>query len=187
MKKQIELAKSHGIYGFGIYYYWFSGKTLLEKPLLILLKNKDIDFNFLLIWANENWTKKWDGKDKDILIKQEYRKDDPENFIKDIKKYLIDRRYIKINQKPIIGIYEPNKIPKLKETILIWRNKTKELKIGEIYIIVTLNQYSIEEFQKMGLFDAAYQFSPRDSLTSLNRLKSEPYYLYKKKRLCYFS
>ena len=63
MKKQIELAKNHGIYGFGIYYYWFSGKTLLEKPLLILLNNKDIDFNFLLIWANENWTKKWDGKD----------------------------------------------------------------------------------------------------------------------------
>ena len=178
MKKQIELAKSHGIYGFGIYYYWFSGKTLLEKPLLILLNNKDIDFNFLLIWANENWTKKWDGKDKYVLIKQEYKKDDPENFIKDIKKYLIDRRYIKINQKPIIGIYEPKKIPKLKETILIWRKKAKELGIGEIYIIVTLNHYSIEEFQKMNLFNATYQFSPRDSLTSLNHIKSEPYYLY---------
>ena len=68
MKKQIELAKNHGIYGFGFYYYWFSGKTLLEKPLLLLLNNKDIDFNFLLIWANENWTKKWDGKDKYVLI-----------------------------------------------------------------------------------------------------------------------
>ena len=178
IKKQIKLAKSHGIYGFGIYYYWFSGKTLLEKPLLIILNNKDIDFNYLLIWANENWTKKWDGKDKYVLIKQEYKKNDPENFIKDIKKYLIDKRYIKINQKPIIGIYEPKKIPKLKETILIWRNKAKELRIGEIYIIVTLNQYSIEEFHKMDLFNGTYQFSPRDSLTSSNHIKSEPYYLY---------
>jgi len=89
IKKQVELAKSHGIYGFGIYYYWFSGKRLLEKPLDIYLNNKDIKFPFLLIWANENWTKRWDGKDKEILIKQEYKKEDPENFIKDIKKYLI--------------------------------------------------------------------------------------------------
>ena len=178
MKKQIELAKSHGIYGFGIYYYWFSGKTLLEKPLTILLNNKEIDFNYFLIWANENWTKKWDGRDKYVLIKQEYKKDDPENFIKDIKKYLIDKRYIRINQKPILGIYEPTKIPKIKETILIWRQKAKEFGIEDIYIIVTLNQYSVEEFEKMNLFNATYQFSPRDSLYSSNHLKSDPYFLY---------
>jgi hypothetical protein len=82
LKKQINLAKSHGIYGFGIYYYWFSGKILLEKPLIILLNEKDIDFYFLLIWANENWTKKWDGKDEEVLIKQDYKENDPENFIK---------------------------------------------------------------------------------------------------------
>ena len=81
--KQVKLAKSHGVYGFGIYYYWFSGKQLLERPLnLFLLSN--IDFHFLLIWANENWTKKWDGKNEDILVKQEYNKDDPINYIKDI-------------------------------------------------------------------------------------------------------
>ena len=62
IKKQIDLAKSHGIYGFGFYYYWFSGKTLLEKPLIIYLNNKDLKFPFLLIWANENWTKKWDKR-----------------------------------------------------------------------------------------------------------------------------
>ena len=117
-------------------------------------------------------------KDKYILIKQEYKKDDPENFIKDIKKYLIDKRYIRINQKPILGIYEPTKIPKIKETILIWRQKAKEFGIEDIYIIVTLNQYKIEEFEKMNLFNATYQFSPRDSLYSSNHLKSDPYFLY---------
>ena len=89
LKKQIKLAKSHGIFGFGIYYYWFSGRILLDKPLNILLNNKDIDFPFLLIWANENWTKRWDGKEQDILIQQDYLESDPEKFIKDIKKYLI--------------------------------------------------------------------------------------------------
>ena len=181
IKEQIKLAKSHGIYGFGIYYYWFSGKTLLEKPISIILTNKDIDFKFFLIWANENWTRKWDGNDKYILIKQEYKKEDPEKFIKDIKKYCIDKRYIKINGKSIIGIYEANKIPNLNETIFIWRNKAKEYEIGEIYILVTLNNYTVEYFQNMKLFNAAYQFSPRDSMIESNRIKSKSksiYYLY---------
>lgn len=63
----------------------------------------------LLIWANENWTRRWNGLNKKILIKQEYNDNDPKNFIIDIKKYLIDKRYIKINKKPIIGLYEPKK------------------------------------------------------------------------------
>ena len=110
IKKQVKLAKSHGIYGFGIYYYWFSGKRLLELPLNILLNNKDIIIKFFLIWANENWTKRWDGKDDEILIKQDYKEIDSENFIKDIMIYLKDDRYIRINEKIIIGIYEPMKI-----------------------------------------------------------------------------
>ena len=66
--KQVELAKAHGIYGFGIYYYWFSGKRLLEKPLDLFLNNKEIEFKFLLIWANEDWTRRWNGYEGKILI-----------------------------------------------------------------------------------------------------------------------
>jgi lipopolysaccharide biosynthesis protein len=179
LKKQINLAKSHGIYGFGIYYYWFSGKILLEKPLIILLNEKDIDFYFLLIWANENWTKKWDGKDEEVLIKQDYKENDPENFIKDIKKYIIDKRYIRINGKPIIGIYEPRKIPNINRTIFTWREKSKEYGIGEIYIIVCLNDGNFEEYEKIKLFNAVYQFSPRDSMTFDTLIKSKTnYYAY---------
>ena len=179
LKKQINLAKSHGIYGFGIYYYWFSGKTLLEKPLIILLNEEDIDFSFLLIWANENWTKKWDGKDEEVLIKQDYKENDPENFIKDIKKYIIDKRYIKINGKPIIGIYEPRKIPNIQRTVFTWREKSKEYGIGEIYIIVCLNDGNFEEYEKIKLFNAVYQFSPRDSMTFATLIKSKTnYYAY---------
>ena len=167
IKKQVELAKSHGIYGFGIYYYWFSGKRLLEKPLDIFLNNKEIEFHFLLIWANENWTRRWDGFNKDILMKQEYKTNDPSNFIIDIKKYLLDERYIKINGKYVLGLYEPFKIPNLRDFISIWREKSKEYGIGELYIIVTLNTNKIENIEKQKLFDAAYQFSPRDSFNYL--------------------
>ena len=172
LKKQIKLAKSHGIYGFGIYYYWFSGKTLLDKPLKILLYNKDIDCRFLLIWANENWTKKWDGNNQEVLIQQEYHEKDPENFIKDIKKYFIDKRYIKIKDKPIIGIYEPKKIPYLNKTISTWRKKSREYGIGELYIIVTLNDGSVEEYNNFHLFNATYQFPPRGAMLPSNYIKS---------------
>ena len=163
IKKQVELAKSHGIYGFAIYYYWFSGKRLLEKPLDIYLINKDIRFPFLLIWVNENWTRKWDGKNNDILIKQEYKDTDPENFVKDIKKYLIDDRYIKINEKPVLGLYEPTKIPKLNETLTIWRKKSKEYGIGEIFILVSINEDKKAIEKNIQLFDGAYDFPPRIS------------------------
>ena len=139
IKKQIHLAKSHGIYGFGIYYYWFSGKRLLETPLNIFLNNKDIDFKFLLIWANENWTRRWNGLNKKILIKQEYRDIDPINFINDIKTYIIDKRYIKINGKPIIGLYEPKSLPYLDKTISKWREVSEKIGLGEIFILATLN------------------------------------------------
>ena len=139
IKKQIHLAKSHGIYGFGIYYYWFSGKRLLETPLNIILNNKDIDFKFLLIWANENWTRRWNGLNKKILIKQEYRDIDPINFINDIKTYIIDKRYIKINGKPIIGLYEPKSLPYLDKTISKWREASEKIGLGEIFILATLN------------------------------------------------
>ena len=140
LENQVKLAKSHGIYGFGIYYYWFSGKKVLEKPINLFIQNSHINFNFLLIWANENWSKRWDGRDQEILIKQEYKPSDPINFIKDIKKYIKDKRYIKIDKKPVLGLYEPSKIPNLQETIRIWREKSRELGIGEIYILISINR-----------------------------------------------
>ena len=176
IKKQVELAKSHGIYGFGIYYYWFSGKRLLEKPLNIFIKHKEIIFKFLIIWANENWTKKWDGNDEQIIIKQEYKENDSIYFIKDIRKYLKDERYIKINGKPIIGIYEPFKIPNLNKTIYNWRKESKKLGIGKLFILVCLNHYKINYIQNLKIFDGVYEFPPRDSLGYL--INNQAYYLY---------
>lgn len=96
------------------------------------------------------------------------------DFIKDIKKYIIDKRYIKINDKPVIGLYEPKKIPNLSNTIFNWRKEAKKIGFGDIYIIVCLNSYSFDEMKNLELFDGAYEFSPRDSLQ--NSVK--PYLLY---------
>ena len=179
IEKQIKLAKSHGIYGFGIYYYWFSGKKLLEKPINLFIKISSIHFKFLLIWANENWSRRYDGSSNEILIKQEYKPNDPNNFIKDIKKYVKDSRYIKIDKKPVIGLYKPYNIPQLKKTILIWREKSREIGIGEIFILICVTYYKIKNFEDLNLFDGCYEFPPLNPLAK-SRILNKKAFIYTK-------
>ncbi len=111
LRRQAALAKRYGIHGFCFHHYWFSGRRLLEKPLDLLLENPDIDLPFCLCWANENWTRRWEGNNKDILMKQRYEDGDPERFIDEAQKYLCDPRYITIEERPLILIYNELEIP----------------------------------------------------------------------------
>lgn len=167
LQKQAKLAKEHGIYGFCFYYYWFSGKRLMEKPVDIFISNKDIDINFCLCWANENWTRTWDGLEKNILIKQDYTEDDKINFIKDLKKYIDDERYIKVDNKPVIIVYNPKAIPDCKETFAVWRKTAKETGIGEILIwICQTHSLNTAEIDIDDAIDAMIEFPPLCSYVS---------------------
>ena len=159
IKKQVELAKQHGIYGFCFYYYWFSGKRLMEKPLDLFLEDKTIDFPFCFCWANENWTRRWDGKDKEVLIEQKYEKDDPRKFILDMKKYLVDSRYIRVDGKPVILVYEPDSIPDFEDVVKEWREVARKEKIGEILVWSKNKTYDCE-FKNADFVDAEFDFAP---------------------------
>ena len=172
IKQQVELAKSHGIYGFGIFYYWYSGKKVFEKPLDIIYENKDIDFHFLLIWRNKNLK-----INNEIIIKQEYNNNYSDKFIEDIKKYLYDSRYIKNNGKPIIGIYKPEKIDNLDKIISIWRQKAKECGIGEIFILVKFSEKYYKKLNDLTGFDGGYMIPPYN-ISSIKLIKNEKYYYY---------
>ncbi len=107
MYRQIELAKMYGIYGFCFYYYWFSGENPLEIPIKNWLNNKELNFPFCFCWANDNWSKLWDGGTKEIILEQKICEDDDEKFFNDILPYFKDERYIKIDNKPFFAIYRP--------------------------------------------------------------------------------
>lgn len=160
-KKQIELAKNYGIYGFCFYYYWFGGKRLLYLPVEQYLNDKEMDLPFCLCWANENWTRRWDGKDNEILLAQTHSMDDDLNFIKSIVPFFQDSRYIKINNKPLLIVYRPSLLPNPKATAERWREYCLKNGIGEIFLATTLS-FDRKLPAKLG-FDAAIEFPPNNT------------------------
>jgi glycosyltransferase involved in cell wall biosynthesis len=121
MRRQVKLAQSAGIHGFVFYYYWFNGKRLLERPLEQFLRARDIDMPFCLMWANENWTRRWDGMEGEVLISQDYDADDDERLLSDFNRHFKDPRYIRIQGRPLLMIYRPQLIPDTAKVIARWR------------------------------------------------------------------
>lgn len=163
LEKQAMLAKQHGIYGFCFYYYWFSGKRLMEKPVDMLLAHPEVDLPFCLCWANENWTRAWDGQNRNILIAQEYSEEDDEKFIIDLKKYLEDSRYIKIQNKPVILVYNPGQMPSPGKSFDRWRKVAKDIGIGEILIWTCQTANHTASLLKIEKYiDAEVEFPPHN-------------------------
>lgn len=157
IRKQTELAKNYGIYGFCFHYYWFDGKRLLEKPLDILLKS-DIDFPFCISWANENWSRRWDGSEDQILIAQNHSLEDDLACIAEMSKYIRDPRYIRVQGKPLVIIYNPAILPDANATIKTWRDYCRETGIGEIHL-AGMQTYPAKEPMVYD-FDIAIEFPP---------------------------
>ena len=171
IKMNIKLAKNHGIYGFGIIYYWFSGKILYEEVINMFLEKKDINYPFFIIWKNDNL--EYNNSNNNIIIEQDYNLDSIINFIKDVKKFFTCDNYITISQKPILAIYETNVIPNLKEFIPNLRITAKEYGIGALYIIGTLNEDKNNNYTN--LFDYFYEFPPKN-INIEELINNEMYY-----------
>jgi len=159
MLRQVELAKNYGVYGFSFYYYWFDGARLLERPLDLFLNNPDIDFPFSLCWANESWTRRFDGTCGEILMKQSDSVESYQAFIDSIISYMKDSRYIKVDGKPLLTIYRPSFIPACKEVLQTWRDKCRNAGLGEIHIVGVKEHTWDHDLLALG-FDAQSEFHP---------------------------
>lgn len=161
MRDQARLAAEYGIGAFCFYYYWFSGRTLMEDPLRQWLEDDSIELPFCLCWANENWARRWDGRDEDILIGQQHSAEDDLAFIAHVAPYLRDRRALKVEGRSILLVYRPHLLPDARATAERWRRWCRDNDVGEIHLAY-VQGFERPDPRDIG-FDAAVEFPPNMS------------------------
>jgi lipopolysaccharide biosynthesis protein len=161
MSQQVALAKAYGVTAFCFHYYWFSGKRLLERPLDMFLADRSLDINFCLCWANENWTRRWDGEEGAVLMAQSHSPEDDIAVFHDLARYMEDPRCLRVDGKPMILLYRPGIIPNVRDMIERWRSEALRLGWPGLYIVAT-NAFDFSEAEKFG-FDALVEFPPHQT------------------------
>ncbi|KPK54641.1 MAG: hypothetical protein AMS22_05510 [Thiotrichales bacterium SG8_50] len=159
---QSALAREHGVYGFCYYYYWFAGKRLLHRPLDEMLRRGEPRQPFCVCWANESWSRRWDGQENQILIKQSYSSEDDIAFIKSLFPLFSDDRYIRICGRPILLVYRVEDLPNPQRTVERWRRACHKAGLADPYLIRVLSFGSLSDSRPPAEFgfDAAVEFPP---------------------------
>jgi lipopolysaccharide biosynthesis protein len=159
-RDQIKIAKLYGIDGFCYHYYWFSGTRLLNAPLDDMLSDPESDMPFCLCWANENWTRRWDAAEHEILIAQRYLPEDDLRFIRSLIPFFSDPRYIRLDGAPFFIVYRPQHLPNPKKTVNTWRDYCKSIGIEKIHVCAALT-HGNEDYVQFGV-DSGVEFPPHN-------------------------
>jgi lipopolysaccharide biosynthesis protein len=158
LRLQTRLAKRYGISSFCFHFYWFNGRRLLDTPLQLLLSHPDIDFSFCINWANEPWTRSWNGANKRILIAQNHSAEDDLAFASAIEPALRDPRYTRVKDRPLIMLYRPGLLPDAGATVMRWRKYFMDRGLGDPYVVMP-QAFGDNDPRKYGM-DAAAGFPP---------------------------
>ena len=156
---QANLARDHGIYGFCYYHYWFGGRQLLQRPIEMMLQRGEPDFPFCLSWANEPWTRSWDGGHKHVLMPQCYG--GPKEWrehIQHLMPIFRDPRYIRVYDKPMFLIYRTGAIRDLKEMLEVWYEELHKEGFKGLHLVSMATPQELET--RIHLFDAYADFEP---------------------------
>ncbi len=157
MREQTELARLAGLSGFCFYHYWFSGKRILETPVNNFVAS-DISFPFCVCWANENWTRTWQGDSKSVLLEQRYETGDEDRLIESLLPLFRDARYIKVNNKPLFVVYRAKELPNPAASAQRWRDAAVRLGLPGLHI-AAVDFYDISDPREVGA-DALVEFPP---------------------------
>lgn len=159
-RRQAALAYQYGLEGFCFYFYWFGGKRLLEAPIAAWAADEGITFPFCLCWANESWSRRWDGREDQLLIEQKHTPEDDIALIEYISRYLTSDKYIRVNGRPLVIIYRPDLFPDPAASVSRMRDWCRKNGVGEIYLCSTLS-FGPPDTEEYG-FDAAIEFPPNN-------------------------
>jgi hypothetical protein len=156
--RQVELARQHGIHGFCYYYYWFNGRRILEHPLDRYIEDSRNDFPFCICWANENWSRRWDGGNREVLLVQEHDTESDMQFIRDVIPILKDPRYIRVNGMPLLVLYRADLLKMPAATAAGWREECEKAGLPGVHLCAA-QTFDITDPRPYG-FDSACEFPP---------------------------
>ena len=157
-QRQVELARANGIHGFCYYYYWFNGRRILETPLNRYIADPKIDFPFCICWANENWSRRWDGGNREVLLVQEHDTASDVKFIREVIPLFKDPRYIRVNGMPLLVLYRADLLKVPTETAAIWREECVKAGLPGIHLCAA-QTFDVTDPRPYG-FDSACEFPP---------------------------
>jgi lipopolysaccharide biosynthesis protein len=172
---QAELARTHGVDAFCYYHYWFTGRQVLQRPVDEIVASGQPDFPFCLCWANEDWTRAWDGRSGQVLLQQDYSDADDIAHIRHLLPVLADRRYLRVGGRPVLLVYRTELMPDPRRTADLWRSEAVRAGVGDLYLVRVESFVSNLDPASIG-FDAALEFAPDwrrvhvDPLSRLRRL-----------------
>ena len=159
--QQAELARAAGVHGFCYYHYWFSGKRLLERPFDEVLSTGEPDFPFALCWANDPWSRRWDGRNDDLLQSQEYSHDDDVDHIRSLLPALGDSRAIRVDGKPMFLVYRASHLPEPARTCETWRDEVERAGLPGIHLVAVETAWDLGWDATQVGFDAKVLFQPQ--------------------------
>ncbi len=163
LKWQCRIAKEYGIYGFCMYHYWFNGHLLLEKPMEMLLAHPEIDIKYCISWANHDWTDAWKASNRQPKVLIAHNFDDEKDWV-DHFNYLLpffkDPRYMTENNKPLMVIYIPNIIRKLKKMLDVWSQMARDNGFDGLTFIYQSAASSFDNSWDHSLFDYGVEMNP---------------------------
>jgi lipopolysaccharide biosynthesis protein len=195
---QMNLAKEYGVYGFCYYHYWFNGKLLLHKPLELIRDYNGEKLPYCLCWANEPWTRAWEGNTKKVLMPQEYGNEKEwEEHFQYLLTFFNDSVYMKVDNKPILVLYRTNNIPRCNDMVNYWNARCIEAGFSGIYVIEEINSFQTKpvcesspaflEFEPLYTMESGRTFADKvlDKLQSIvfNRKNSTNNQIYAYDRL----
>ncbi len=174
LHRQVEMARAGGVQAFCFHYYNFDGRRILERPLEDFLADPSLDLGFCINWANENWTRRWDGEENDVLLRQSYAEEFERDFAVDVCRHFKDSRYVRVGGRPLFIIYRPAIIPDARGRVERFRAHCRD-DHGEDPFIVMVQWTGQEDPVSMG-FDGAIEFPPHKLARGMDNISVDELY-----------
>jgi len=159
--RHARAARAAGIHGFVYYHYWFDGGPVMEKPLEMMLVDGEPNLPFAISWANENWSKRWDGGDNAVLMKQTYNRRDWRPHFDWLARFFAHPSYVRRHGKPVLFLYRAHDVTGLDNMLTQWRQWAVEAGLGGLYVVQTNGvKWTPSAYKKAGAVDGIMEFYP---------------------------